>query len=58
MVTLNTSNQILDFFAGHPDVRVIRRFGQYRVHRVENGTLAGCMATYSLAELKVWAARW
>jgi hypothetical protein len=58
MAALRTANQILDFFTNHPDVRVIRRFGQYKVHRVENGRLAGCMATYNLAELRVWAARW
>ena len=32
--------------------------GTYEIHRVEDGRLDGRMATYDLAQLKEWAARW
>jgi hypothetical protein len=56
--TLRTANQIISFFRTHPHVRVIRLMGTYKIYRVENGQLDGCMATYDLAQLKEWAARW
>jgi hypothetical protein len=56
--TLRTANQILRFFRTHPSVRVIRLMGTYEIHRVEDGRLDGRMATYDLAQLKEWAARW
>ena len=55
---LRTANQILSFFRTHPNVRVIRLMGTYEIHRVEDGRLDGRMATYDLAQLKEWAARW
>ena len=56
--TLRTANQILSFFRTHPDVRVIRMMGTYEIYRVKDGRLDGRMATYDLAQLKEWAARW
>jgi hypothetical protein len=55
---LRTANQILSFFRTHPQVRVVRLMGTYEIHRVDDGRLNGRMATYDLAQLKEWAARW
>jgi hypothetical protein len=55
---LRTANQILSYFRTHDHVRVIRLMGTYEIHRVEDGQLAGRQATYDLAQLKEWAARW
>ena len=59
MANLRTANQILAHFRNHPQVAVTRLMGTYQVwKRTETGKLDGPMATYDLAELKGWAARW
>jgi hypothetical protein len=56
--TLRTANQILAHFRNHPGVRVIRACGVYEIWRCEQGALDQRVASYDLAELKAWAARW
>ena len=56
-MTRLTANQIIAKFRNHSSVRVVRVCGIYEIWRCEDGAFSERMASYDLAELKVWATR-